>query len=418
MKRLAAALLLAPLVAVLACSGSSAPEPTSGAPGAPGAPLAGGPKTVTFTMNTTIKAGAEAHKCQFVAMPEGSAYVVASSHEYTVGSHHLLLFRTDLSSIPEGMDKLQDCYETGGDSVMSHVRGIVYGAQEPKAESRFPKGVGLPTLSKEVFLFQSHYLNSGAKDLDAKVTVNLEVTDGADVTQKAGVLFFYDPFIHVGAGQKARASMRCAIRNDITLLTAVSHYHKRGTEYSAFLDLPNAPLSTTPFYTSNAWDHPDSLRQTMQIPAGSRIRFGCGYDNTRGTREYFQGQSAEDDEMCMFTGVYYPDMGLSDNFCMNEPDMFGTGKATCRETQDCVQACPAGSAPKLGAASGGKVDPCWQRCFVASCPSAAAPLLKQFSCIQSKCKEACASAGSPQCASCAIGSCPAEVSSCQAQACN
>ena len=386
-----------------------------------------GSHIVTFTMNETIPAGGEEFKCQYVALPAGQAYVIAGEHDYTLGSHHLELYRTDLTAIPAGQEAVADCYEAAS-TIMSHVRGVIYGAQEPHGAIDFPSGVGLQTQSQEVLIFQTHYINAGAQPLDAQATVNLTLSDGTGITQHAGMLFFYDPFIDVPTGARAQAAMRCPIPNDITLLTASAHYHARGITYSAFLDPASGPNAATPFYTSTDWLHPASLAQPMTIPAGSRVRFNCGYDNTMGTQEYFQGPSAIDNEMCMFVGIYYPDMGESVNLCSgvargdggaSEPaaDMFGTGMATCMQTLTCTGKCPPGSAPSVSAGNT-TVDPCWQKCFVDSCPSTMDVLYPLFGCIETNCATECAAAGSSACTSCVIAKCPAQGVACENAACN
>lgn len=326
----------------------------------------------------------------------------------------MLLFTTDLTSVPAGEDGLRDCYESGG-SMMSHIRGLMYGAQTPTGETKMPDGVGLPYKAGAVLLFQSHYLNAGASDIDAQVDVHLaSVADG--ITNRAGVLFFYDPFIHVPAGGKARAGMGCTIRKDITLISAASHYHKRGVDYAAYVDSPSGVAGNTPFYTSTDWDHPTTLDASMSIAAGSRIRFGCGYDNSGGTSEYFQGQSADTDEMCMFIGTYYPEMSAADDFC-EDPADFGTGTKACADASACIQACPASAMPTASLEdTSAAMDPCWQKCFVDSCPSASAPLIAQLQCVGQHCRTECAS-DATKCETCAVAQCGSEVGACQSHTC-
>jgi hypothetical protein len=152
-----------------------------------------------------------------------------------------------------------------------------------------------------VLLLQVHYLNAGATTLRASVHAYFTVdTDGAAIRQKASILFWYDPFIDVPAGRKSTAQMRCPVPKDITVLNAAPHFHARGAGYNAYLDQPEEPLASSPFYTTGGWNDDEAFTGPLHVPGGSRIRFECAYDNTQGSQPFFQGPSAATNEMCMF----------------------------------------------------------------------------------------------------------------------
>jgi hypothetical protein len=390
------------VLAIAACGSSSQPTAQTGA---------------RFEMSVDIAPGGEAFKCLFVKLPAEAAFVSGGSHTYTAGSHHMLLFKTDLDEIPAGLAGVRDCYESAS-GIMSHIRGIVYGAQEPSGNVEFPPGVGLPVRPAEVLLLQAHYLNASPSPLQARVVVELKLAKAETIRERAGALFFYDPFIYVAPGAMGKASMRCRIRASIQLLGAASHYHRRGVSYGAYLDGADGSTVSSPFYTSSDWEHPQPMRSIMSVPAGARIRFECGYDNRTGTTAYYQGQSATESEMCMFTALYYPAMEATDEFCQREPDMFGVGSKSCLETSRCVQLCPPGSAPTgLGqGVAGAQVHECWQRCISDSCPNASGPLFAQFRCLRVQCGLECVTAGD-ECTRCMTSRCTNEVGACVAATC-
>jgi len=422
------ALVLVPLAALAAAVGCSSSS-SSGSPatgddgGATGDGGANGSLVdASFHMQATVPAGGEMFKCKYVQLPDVDGFMVGGSHDYTPGSHHMLLFTTDLTSIPAGGDQVTDCYETTSGSMMSHVRGVLYGGQTPTGNEQYPPGVGLKTNASQVLLFQVHYLNAGATDLAATVNADITIeTNSANISTYAGILFFYDPFIDVPAGATAKAVMRCPIPNDITLMYASSHYHARGVGYSAWLDDATGTLGTTAFYTSSSWSSPDNAHLTMPIKAGSRLRFECDYDNSAGTLEYYAGQSAQTNEMCMFVGAYYPAMGQLDDYCFQNQDMFGTGPATCATTLSCFQACTASGKGSAGSGGGTPVEidfsDCEQKCMVQSCPTASGPLITFTQCLKSSCSNECADASSSACSSCVASKCANEYTSCQSQAC-
>jgi hypothetical protein len=411
------------LASGVGCSSSSSPAPAAagGDDGGTGAD-SGNLTMVSFQMAESVPAGGEIFDCQYVQLPAAQAWLVAAQHNYTPGSHHMLLYTTALTAIPAGGGQVQDCYEGTGNNIMSDARGVLYGGQTPTGSETYPAGIGLPTVASEVLIFQVHYLNASASALDATVNVDLTFdTNAADITTQAGTIFFYDPFIDVPSGATAKASMRCLIPSGITLLYASSHYHARGVGYGAYIDPAVDQLGATPFYTSNSWSSPTNAQLTMPIAAGSRLRFECDYDNSAGTQAYYAGQSAQDNEMCMFIGTYYPEMGQSADYCQAGPDMFGTGTAACGATLGCFQAC--GGKISLGGKGGGgglqvAVPDCEQACMVESCPTASAPLVTFTDCMQASCKSQCSDPTASGCASCIASSCATQYEACESHTCN
>jgi len=363
---------------------------------------------IVFDMNVKVTKGTEVHRCQFVRMPKsadgGEIFVGARSHEYTTGSHHFLIYRTDLSEIPAGMDKQVDCFE--GTGLMKHQRGYVAGGQKAKEADKFPEGVALAFKSEEVLLFQSHYLNAGTSDLDAKVHVEWTTVPRETVKHRAGVTNFYNPFIYVPAKAEATANMSCPFTHDVTVLGAGPHMHRRGVHYEAFLDEPGKEPAATPFYTTDDWEHPVNYLGPMQLKAGTRVRFKCFYKNPD-DRVYTQGQSAENDEMCMFSAVYYPEMPLADGQCRNGMAQIGQGTLKCSEVTSCAQACPPYE-PMGGPAD---IGACQQKCVVDGCPSSSEKFTKQIMCLQANCAADC-KAGTDPCRACMQAKCLSEALGC------
>ena len=388
-----AALLV--LTAHVACSShSETPEQTT---------QAADTTSVMHLIGTAVVGpGKESFICQLVQMPVGDSYVVKLSHEYTPGSHHLLLLRTDYPSIPAGKDAPFACDEDNGG--MRHVIGAVYGVQNTVGSMQLPGGVGLPVHSGEILMMQMHYLNAGTKDLEARVLLDVTtITDGDKIQQRAGMIGFYNPYIHAPARSRSQATMRCPIPSDITLLTAASHMHKRGTQFDAFIDPPSGPITKTPFYTSKDWQNADVLPAPVKISAGSKLRFGCTYDNTGGDKEYFEGESAENNEMCLFGGLYYPEMGLPSDFCQTGRDRLGSGKVSCVDTLSCLKACTENT--------------CGDKCVVASCPGASAPLLDYQQCTKTSCAAECKTKGLA-CDACGEAKCKTDLDACRTVPCD
>jgi hypothetical protein len=200
---------------------------------------------------------------------------------------------------------------------------------------------------------------------------------------------------------------------DLTVLTAFTHYHYRGTDMKVWLDPSVTSKAATPFFTTNDWQHPAEFTGPMTWPATSYIRFQCDYDNTDAV-EVFQGPNARTSEMCVLAGLYYPKQTGGFGDC-NNYSVSGFGTKACLATATCLQTCPASEAP-VHTPTGAQVGPCWERCVAAACNGAVDTVFPLFACVKSQCSMECA-AGSSTCLSCTSSKCSAQLSACSAQAC-
>lgn len=401
------ALIVLGLAATASCSSSSSSSSTT--------TTAMAMAPIVFTMNATVPASGELYQCQLVRMPStpGDIFVGGGGYETTVGTHHFLLFRTSLTdpgSMP--LDTPIDCFE--GDGVMKYERGYVSGGQLTQETADFPAGLALPFHAGDILLMQAHFLNSGAKEVAANVRVELHPVPAASVTSHVGTFRFYDPYIYVAPRSAGTAGMRCHLHNDVTLITAGSHMHKRGVEYKAFADKVGEPTATEPFFTTTDWQHPPYFKGPLALAKGSDIRFECRYQNDSDST-FIQGLSAETNEMCMFSAFYAPAQDDDEDNCVTM-DEHGTGAASCAQTSSCLELCPAGSRPDFSKGSA-EVGECWQQCIAASCPNVTEVLFPQLTCMQDKCPTECASAGGA-CTACAIANCKPQVDACQVIACS
>jgi hypothetical protein len=372
--------------------------------------------TIVFEMSVPAPAQRELYQCQFVKMPDtgGEVFVSGGTYTTTPGTHHFLMFRTapDMTA-PPALNAPVDCFE--GQGVMQYERGFVTGGQVRTESADFPEGAALAFKPGEVLLFQGHFVNAGAQEVQAKIHVEMRSTAAETVKWRVGTYRFYNPFIYLppGAHAPATASMRCHIHHDVTILSAGSHMHKRGVAYRAYFDTAGGPPADNPFFTTNDWQSPPYWRGPLTIPAGSAIRFFCDYQND-GDQPIIQGLSADNNEMCMFSAFYIPESDSDDDDCVSM-DMHGTGTRTCAETNSCLLQCSPSDEPNFGS---GKADvgECWQKCITESCPNVTETLFPQQICTQKNCATECAQFG-PSCTSCVIAKCKAELDACQALEC-
>ncbi len=333
-----------------------------------------------LTLSSRVMPGAEAHRCQLFSMPN-APYLVGFRHESTRGSHHVVLHRTTLPSIPASLREPFDCNSPASKSLA--VGGVLYSAQTSTGSLTLPAGVGLPIVAGAVVLLESHAMNPSSVPLDVAVQLELMTSVEANVHTHAGVLDLSAPFIHVAPRSRAEASLACPLGADITLLTAVGSMSQRGAEFRAFEDKTDA-VAAAPFYTSG--DHPTTLAKNTRLTAGSQLRIRCTYNAIQETQDRFQGPGSED-EHCAFSALYYPTSARVDEQCVSAADRFGTGESSCAAALACADTCPPSANDGTP-----RVDPCIQRCVASSCPSAGRTLVAALACRSGSCaplRDAC-----------------------------
>jgi hypothetical protein len=368
---------------------------------------------VVVSMSLTVKPGEELHKCQYVALPTDSEIeVVAFSHKYTKGSHHFLVYATDLDTVPADMQGQYDC-TNGDEPVMNHTTGMLYGAQSPAATFPFPAGVGFKMKAHQVVMLQAHYLNPTSADIAATISAGFDTAPESQIQQQASFLLFYDPFIYVPAQGTAVSGIRCSVPRDINIITASTHYHQRGTGMRAFVDPSMSQATSAPFLETHDWEHPVDFNGPLAVKAGSAFRTECSYSNAAST-DVFQGPNAATSEMCVLFGLYYPRIEGDFNSCA-DISINGSGTQACTDVLTCVQGCPASEAPRF-TPGGVIVGACWERCMAAGCQGAVDSVLPVSICASEKCGSEC-NAGDDPCTACVTTNCSAQVAGCLTQKC-
>lgn len=306
---------------------------------------------VQFKMNANIPAGSESEKCFFVKAPAEDLLVQRDEVRFTAGSHHFLLYETHYTEIPteklngtpvdtSGVFDCSDGATNGWD-----IKKLVGGSQNADGASilSFPDNVAMRIKGGAVLLMNAHYVNASNKELEPEVRINLYTIPESKVEHEGDILFFYNPFIGVGAQAESRARMRCTVQEDITLTNFQSHMHARGVGYEA-----SVIGEASPFYQNTKWEGVpvEGFTPGKKITKGSVIDYHCDYKNA-GADTVFQGPRSTD-EMCMAIGSYYPANTTTSQCAIEGQDPFGTrnlgaewvgnGDKSCAETMACAQA--------------------------------------------------------------------------------
>ncbi|MGH7434326.1 MAG: hypothetical protein ACRENE_01475, partial [Polyangiaceae bacterium] len=208
---------------------------------------------VSLTMSTfAVPPGQEVYKCQDFANPFGSKAVDIVRYDLTMsaGSHHMLLFYSQgASDGPVG-----DC-PMGG----LQLGPYTFGAQSPNVTAPYPAGIGAAIPADMGFTMNAHYVNTGSTELTTSVKVTLFVGAPGEVTQHAGVLQFVLTSISVPpTNQPVDVSGACSINQDMSLLWADSHMHRRATNFVA-------TSGATKLFETTSWSDPPARTFTPPL---------------------------------------------------------------------------------------------------------------------------------------------------------
>jgi hypothetical protein len=349
----------------------------------------------TFELGRELAASDEIEICAVQQTGDKDIWLNSTDVRLSAGSHHGLLWQTAYTTLPEAdsegdpivVGQTVPC--PGGANGRFKVTRPLAGSQgrvNGTGVGAFPKDVAMHVPAHSYVVLDLHMLNATDRSAGACMKVGIHGIPKDRVKQEGGVLFFYNPFITVAAGQSAHARMACPVTRDISLGSAVSHMHKSGVGYEAkWLDgdplEPGTQLREM-LYTTTQWDEPiDTVWPTPRaLKAGDFIDYTCEYQNQT-SHDVAQGLGTND-EMCMFVGSYWPyDEALQ--YCARPGTGFdasasagysiGSGELDGPGFKDCVlNANYDGGAGEQCSFAHCKNYPAryaWQACFTRACPA-------------------------------------------------
>lgn len=239
-----------------------------------------------------VPPGGEVYYCQDFANPFGGmdANIQMFESHMSKGSHHLLLFYKDGVTSDGPIEKCSGL----------EFAATPYGSQAPDDSLEFPPGVAALVPGTSGLRIQSHYLNTTNTAIDAKVQITLHQAAAGTVQNQAGVLFVVDPKFMIQPNSSAVVMDDCTIPQDMNVLRANSHMHQHGTNFVA-------TVGGSSVYQTTQWSEPKSaiFDPPMAFKAGDPLHFACSFTNNSSSTLTF-GESAQTNEMCIFTAVFYP----------------------------------------------------------------------------------------------------------------
>ena len=181
-----------------------------------------------------------------------------------------------------------------------------YETQAPDAEVAFPQGIASLIKSTQGFQVIAHYLNATNSPIMANVQIVMFKAQPGTITQHAGVFFLDNigsltpPFGGIPPMTTKTISASYTTSIPWNLLFAAGHMHSRTQSLIA-------TYGGTKLYESDSWDQSplESFASPVQLPAGTQITWSCTVNNDTNMTLTF-GESAKTNEMCIFTGAYFP----------------------------------------------------------------------------------------------------------------
>jgi hypothetical protein len=299
---------------------------------------------IVFHMSGRIEGGAEAMFCAYAQMPKaGKTAIPSAESHYTQGSHHFLVYRTNLTSIPAGQDVSHLCgspgvtvAKLGGGNGLTSAEsstgqtGSYYEAQVPDSRRDLPPGIAHVFAPGEILIMTAHYLNTTETAIDSTIDFRLHQMDVNDVKVEAGTFFLIDTQLNIPPHSEVTFTKSCPIPKDINLGILWSHMHARGYSFRAWTDDAAATMQLGgDVYTQpgpDAWEEPHVQNYPADPPvtlhAGSKLMISCTYRNMTASTFTF-GLSAETAEMCLLHGMYYPRLDSATERCGNGTSMSG-----------------------------------------------------------------------------------------------
>jgi len=300
--------------AVTASGGTPSATGTGGAVLASGgAPSMATPTTITLSLDSfSVPPGGEYYKCQdFPNTFGGNIAIIKSESKMTVGSHHLFVFRLSSGGFYGGTPNLGagntkgplvDC-PSGG----TEFHPFVHAAQTPDQVVTYPAGIGQAFNSDETVRVMVHLLNTTTNPITASTSVDLVYVGADQVQQLAASVFLNALSVRVPPGMSTQG-FSYQLPMDANLLGASGHMHQRGVHFIATAALPDG--SKKDLYQTDTWSEPvpAAFDPALPLTSGTTIKWACSYANSTGKTFRF-GESAATNEMCIFTGSYYPAPG-------------------------------------------------------------------------------------------------------------
>lgn len=203
-------------------------------------------------------------------------------------------------------------YHPCTDEEMTNLHQIAGSAGAGSSESPIAlhDGLALKVPAGKQFVLQAHYINATDAPMTVNDTVTLLMMKPEDVRAYVNYFVTNDDSFEIPAQANYSHTTYCTLERDLDVVLTLGHMHEEGRRYTLeVVDAAGTVMDTlrdeawTPSFTS----HPPLTKYPadapLHLPAGTRLRQTCEWDNTTAQPLLFPR------EMCLAFMYYFPGDG-------------------------------------------------------------------------------------------------------------
>ncbi|HRI64294.1 MAG TPA: hypothetical protein PK156_08645 [Polyangium sp.] len=275
----------------LTACGAEAPEGTAD------------PNVVHLDLGTFTVPQGESFMCYYTdTITTKELSVISATGLQGPGGHHLSMYYVD-NERPVGPTPCS------GTKEMVDWHFVVGGGGENGAEGiiTLDKGLAIKIPVGKQLMVQAHYINTRGVEETVHDTMDIQLTDPADVKAYAADFVVDNDAFEIPAHAPLESTSVCKVDQDLQLAVLLPHMHEHGKHFKLEMLDAQGNLSKTLIDTdwfANYASHPPvqvfTMDKPLVIPAGSQLRQTCMWNNTSDTSLIFPT------EMCIGFGYYFP----------------------------------------------------------------------------------------------------------------
>jgi len=228
--------------------------------------------------------------------------VVGSTGLQKEGGHHIVAYWTDLPREPQ--------HHVCVDDEMTNWHQIAGSAGDGGEVVGLPDGLAIRVPEGQQIVLQAHYINTTGETQTVNDSVSLQLAEPSEILAFANYYVTNDDQFVVNPMAAGESVSHCTLDRDLDVVTMLGHMHEEGTNYR--LEIVDDADTVLEVLYDHVWEpsftsHPPvdywTAAEPLHLPAGTRLRQTCNWQNTTPEPLTFPR------EMCLAFMYYFPDDG-------------------------------------------------------------------------------------------------------------